>query len=76
MFYNPNLPLILATNSSPLGLDAILSQVDKEGECPVVFASRKLSQAERNYSQIDKEAASNNAASWAGILSFEQITNL
>ncbi|CAB4070522.1 unnamed protein product [Lepeophtheirus salmonis] len=53
MFYDPNLPLILATDTSPLGSGSIVSQVDKEGERPGAFA--KLYQAERNYSEIDKE---------------------
>eukprot|EP00096_Caligus_rogercresseyi_P008633 TRINITY_DN2783_c0_g1_i6.p1 TRINITY_DN2783_c0_g1~~TRINITY_DN2783_c0_g1_i6.p1 ORF type:complete len:1211 (-),score=137.53 TRINITY_DN2783_c0_g1_i6:1226-4822(-) len=54
--YDPSLPLILTTDASPLGLGAVLSQVDQSNERPVAFASRKLSKAERNYSQIDREA--------------------
>ncbi|QQP49151.1 Uncharacterized protein FKW44_009694, partial [Caligus rogercresseyi] len=54
--YDPSLPLILSTDASPHGLGAVLSQTDNANERPVAFASRKLSKAERNYSQIDKEA--------------------
>lgn len=57
MTYNEDLPLILATDASPVGLVAVLSHKLPDGtERPICFASRSLSHAERNYSQIDKEA--------------------
>ena len=55
--YDPERPLKLACNASPVGVRAVLSHLMEDGsERPIVFASRTLTKAERNYSQIDKEA--------------------
>ena len=55
--YDPDLPVRVACDASPYGLGAVLSHVMSDGsEKPVAFASRTLNRAERNYSQIDKEA--------------------
>ena len=55
--YDATLPMKLATDASPYGLGAVISQVLPNGvEKPVAFASRSLSSSEQNYSQIDKEA--------------------
>lgn len=55
--YDPNETLTLATEASPTGLGACLSHRCKDGtEKPLVFASRSLTQTERKYSHIDKEA--------------------
>ena len=59
MRYDPDLPLRLATDASPYGLGAVLSHITKDGEeRPIAYASRTLNQAEKNYSQLDKEALS------------------
>ena len=50
-FYDPNKELALENYASEYGLGSALMQDGK----PVVFASRALSSAERNYAQIDKE---------------------
>ena len=55
--YDPDVPVRVACDASPYGLVAVLSHVMSDGsEKPVAFASRTLNRAERNYSQIDKEA--------------------
>ena len=54
--YDPNKKLKLDTDASSRGLGAVLSHVDKEGERPIEYISRTLSKAEKNYSQIDREA--------------------
>ena len=50
-FYNVNKPVIMQCDASQAGLGACLVQDGK----PVVFASRSLSSAEKNYAQIEKE---------------------
>ena len=55
--YDPGRPLRVACDASPVGIGAVLSHIMDDGsERPIAFASRTLSKAERNYSQIDKEA--------------------
>ena len=55
--YQPELPLRLACDASPFGVAAVLSHVMPDGsERPIAYASKTLSAAERNYSQLDKEA--------------------
>ena len=59
MHYNPELPIRLAGDVSNYGIGAVLSHVDPDGqEHPIAFASRTLSQCEKNYSQVEKEALS------------------
>ena len=55
--FDERCPLILATDASPYGVRAVLLQKLNDGrEHTVTCASRTLSSAERNYSQIEKEA--------------------
>ena len=53
--YDPEKPLVLSCNASPYRLGAILLHHVEGVEQPIVFASRTLAPAERNYSQLDKE---------------------
>lgn len=55
--YDASLPLVLAVDSSSYGLGAVLSHAYPDGsERVVCCASRTLSDTERRYSQVDKEA--------------------
>ena len=55
--YNPVLPIRLACDASSFGVAAVLSHLMPDGgERPVAYASKSLSDAEKNYSQLDKEA--------------------
>lgn len=55
--YEEGQPLVLSVDSSAYGLGAVLAHRFPDGsERPVSCVSRTLNDAERNYSQIDKEA--------------------
>lgn len=56
--YDPNLPLGLACDASQSGLGAVLfHKFPDNSEKPIAFASCTLNSAQRNYSQIEREAA-------------------
>ena len=55
--YDPKRELILTCDASAYVVGAVLAQKDSEdNEHPIAFASRSLAPAEKNYSQLNKEA--------------------
>src|SRR5690606_23677543 len=55
--FDPKLPIIVSADASPYGIGAVLAHKKSDGsEKPICFVSRTLSTAERNYSQLHKEA--------------------
>lgn len=57
--YNPEYEIRLTTDASPYGIGCVLSHVLPDGqEKPIAYASRTLSPAERNYSQVEREGLS------------------
>lgn len=54
--FDPMKPVILTTDASPTGIAAILSHEIDGQERPIAYASRSLTPAEMNYSQLDREA--------------------
>ena len=62
MLYDPNAPTKVSADISSFGLGAVLLQYNANDWKPVAFASRSMTEVERHYAQIEKEAL---AATWA-----------
>ncbi|XP_018406502.1 PREDICTED: uncharacterized protein K02A2.6-like [Cyphomyrmex costatus] len=55
--YSSDYPLKITCDASPVGLGAVVSHILPDGsDRPIAYASRVLSVAQRNYSQLDREA--------------------
>ena len=60
--YDPSTPTKVSADASVFGLGAVLLQQHNSTWKPVAFASRSMSETERRYAQIEKEAL---ATAWA-----------
>eukprot|EP00731_Ephydatia_muelleri_P004100 Em0002g276a len=60
--YSPTARVKVTANASSHGLGAVLTQLNKGEWRPVTFASRSMTETERRYAQIEKEAL---AVTWA-----------
>ena len=55
--FDPDREVVLSCDASPYGVGAVLShRMDDGSEKLIAYASRSLAQAEKGYSQLDKEA--------------------
>ena len=56
MHFDSQVPFTLACDASAYEVGVVLSHRWPDGwECPIAYASRSLSDAERNYSPLEKE---------------------
>ncbi|KAL8565639.1 hypothetical protein ACOMHN_063470 [Nucella lapillus] len=60
--YDVKKPTIIASDASCSGIGAVLIQTDKGQRHPICYISRSLTEAEKNYATIEKEAL---AVTWA-----------
>ena len=55
--YDPDKPIIVSCDASPYGVGGVIShKMPDNSEKPIAFTSRTMSDAEKRYSQLDKEA--------------------
>ncbi|KAL0158778.1 hypothetical protein M9458_046854, partial [Cirrhinus mrigala] len=55
-YFDPTKDTELVVDASPVGLGAILSQMQNGQKCIIAYASRALSDVEKRYSQTEREA--------------------
>ena len=62
-YYDPNRPTIISADASSTGIGAVLIQIQENGaRRPISYAFRSLSETEKRYAVIEKEAL---AVTWA-----------
>ncbi|KAK3778377.1 hypothetical protein RRG08_059969, partial [Elysia crispata] len=72
--YSPHSETVIAADASNMGLGAVLLQVQHDGtRKPVSFISRSLTDAEKNYAVVEKEAL---AATWTSERFSEYVLGL
>ena len=55
--FDPHKKIVLTVDASPIGVGVVLAhRMDDGKELPIAFHSKTLTTAERNYSQLDREA--------------------
>ena len=55
--YDPGKPTLICADASSFGLgSSLFEKQSDESWCPVIFASRSITDVERRYAQIEKEA--------------------
>ncbi|XP_011171782.2 uncharacterized protein K02A2.6-like [Solenopsis invicta] len=54
--FDPSLPVTVSCDANPVGIAGVLSHIIDGVERPVEYMARALTAAERNYSQLDREA--------------------
>lgn len=54
--YDPDKPIVITCDASPYGVGCSLNHICGNAEKPVLFASGTLSNSEKNYSQLHREA--------------------
>jgi hypothetical protein len=79
-YFDVNAKTQVITDASPVGLGAVLVQKQGEDYKIICYASRSLSDIERRYSQMDKEAlglvwACVHRSTWAQGLDFAENIN-
>ena len=56
MLYDPGKELVLVCDASPVGVGCVLAHRIGSKEYPISFASATLTEVQRGYTQIDREA--------------------
>lgn len=55
-YYNPHDKTLVIADASPVGLGAVLIQINNKGPRVIAFGNKTLSPCERRYCQTEKEA--------------------